>query len=196
MTLNSNPLSDSQKIDILLVEYGVLYSLLQWRLTASDRRLFVAGALIVGVLSAMHALNAAAARLLLWGLPVLLWVILTAAVGHARSKEDLLRRIDEIEQRVNRLAGIQLLAFQSRRPTSTVGGRTGTQAVNGTLALCISVVLGATLFLQPVEDVRSSIAVCYGLWAAAWAAWMIREAVMLRNYRYERRLVWLPADGN
>lgn len=193
MTHPSGLLTDVQKIDILLVEYGALYALLQWRLTAADRRLFVAGALIAGVLTALHTLDVAASRLLLWALPVVLWVILSATIGHARSKEDLLRRIDEIEQRINALAGTTLLAFQSRRSNRAVAGRTGLRAVNGTLALCIVVLLGAVLFLQPAEDVHAPAAIAFGMWAAAWAGLMVRDALLLRYYTYERSVLVDPS---
>ncbi len=183
-----SPLTDVQQIDVLLTEYGVLYSLLEWRLSAGDRRLFVSAGLVTGLLTAVHVLDDATARLLLWGLPVLLWVIFSAMVGHTRSKEDLLRRIDEIERRVNALADSQLLIFQSHRPNPrpAVGGRTGSTGIKAMLAVNTSLLLAAVLFLWPASAPLSLLLVCYGLWAAMWAGLMLRQAWTLQNYRYER----------
>jgi len=185
------PLTEVQQIDILLTEYGVLYALLEWRLSAGDRRLFVSAGLLTGLLTAIHALDDATAQLLLWGLPVLLWVIFSAMVGHTRSKEDLLRRIDEIERRFNALADSELLAFQSQRPIrhQAVGGRTGSTGIKAMLAVNISLLLAAVLFLWPASAPLSPLLVCYGMWAAVWAGLMLHQALTLQNYRYERPTV-------
>lgn len=191
-------LNDVQQIDILLEEYRALYGLLQWRLAAGDRRLLISGALLTGALTAICSLDAVTAQLLLWGLPVLLWVIVSATAGHARSKEDLLRRIDEIERHINLLAQADLLAFQSRRRQRdrVVGGRTGLRTINGTLVLCIVVLLGAVIAFQPARGLRSPASAALGLWAIAWAGLMVREAALLKNYRYERQLVWDSNEGS
>ena len=83
------PLDESQQIDILLAEYGVLHRLLEWRLSAGDRRVVISAGLLTGLLTAVRTVDDATARLLLWALPVLLWVIFSALAGHTRSKEDL-----------------------------------------------------------------------------------------------------------
>lgn len=196
MKSKPGPLTEVQQIDILLEEYGVLYALLQWRLTAADRRLFVSGGLLVGVLTAIHSLDAHAAQLLLWGLPVLLWVIFSAMVGHARSKEDVLRRIDEIERRINTLAKMELLAFQSRRPEPgrAVGGRTGATAINGTLALYIAILLCAVVLLWPTGDDVPLRFVGFGLWVTFWSVLMLWGALGLQHYRYERPVGLLGPD--
>ncbi len=196
MKAKPSPLTEVQQIDILLKEYIVLYALLQWRLTAADRRLFISGGLLAGILTAIHSLDAHAARLLLWGLPVLLWVIFSAMVGHARSKEDLLRRIDEIECRVNTLACVELLAFQSRRREASraVGGRTAAMAINGTLTLYITILLGAVVFLWPAGDTASPGYVEFGLWVAFWSMVMLRSALGLQHYRYERPIGLVSPD--
>lgn len=198
METRSSPLTDVQQIDILLEEFGVLYALLQWRLNAADRRLFVSGSLLAGVLTAIHTLDSATGLLLLWGLPVLLWVIFSAMAGHARSKEDLLRRIDEIERRVNSLAGVELLAFQSQRPRAgrAVGGRTGTTAINATLALNMALLLGAVAFLWPGGAVAPPMVAGFAMWAAFWSWLMLRMAVGLRHYRYERPTVLHKPDSD
>lgn len=197
MKLKPVPLSEVQQIDILLKEYGVLYALLLWRLTAADRRLLVSGGLLAGILTAIHSLNGPGVQLLLWGLPVLLWVIFSAMVGHARSKEDLLRRIDEIERRVNTLANVELLAFQSRRPAPgrAVGGRTGVTAINGTLTLYIAILLCAVVFQWPAGDGPSPAFVGFGLWVGFWSILMLGGALSLQHYRYERSILLQDPDS-
>lgn len=181
-------LNDVQQIDILLEEYRVLYGLLHWRLGAGDRRLLVSGALLTGTLTAICSLDMATAAFLIWGLPVLLWVIVSVTVGHARSKEDLLRRIDEIECRINALARADLLAFQSRRRNRdrVVGGRTGLRTINGTLALCMALLLFAMTYLRSNGDGAGFGPIAYAVWASCWVGLMLRDAIVLRLYRYDR----------
>lgn len=181
-------LGNGQKISILLEEYRALYSLLQWRLTAADRRLLASAALLGGVLTGIRTLDATTSLLLLWGLPVLLWVLFSVTVGHARSKEDLLRRIDEIERSVNVIAGTDLLVFQSSRPSheKAVGGRTGMLAIHGTLALCILVLLSCVLLIRGDEASHLPLQLGHGIWAALWALRMLHVAMELHQYRYQR----------
>lgn len=190
------PLDESQQIDILLAEYGVLHRLLEWRLTAGDRRVVISAGLLTGLLTAVRTVDDGTARLLLWGLPVLLWVIFSALAGHTRSKEDLLRRIDEIERQVNMIANTELLVFQSRRPNRqhVVGGRTGSTSINAILTVNISLLLVSVFAMSPGLDPLSPLVICHAIWAAIWAGLMLELAFRLQRYRYDRPIV-LSATG-
>ncbi len=190
------PIAEAEQIRILLQEYQVLYGLLQWRLAAADRRILMVGGLLAGLLTAIRTLDGDSARLLLWGLPVILWLIVSVTVGHARSKEDLLRRIDEIEHRINRLAGTELLAFQSRHPHRGrwVGGRTSAAAINGILALCIGILAICCRLYQTRVGESAAYMTGYLMHAGLWAVLMLRTATGLQRYRYERPTLLLLDD--
>lgn len=109
-------LTTEAQIRVLAEQYRAPYSLLIFHLGAVDRRLPVAGGTLGAVLGATTAMPADTRLAFLLGLPVALLWLLLSTVQHARSKEDHLRRVDEIERLVNRLAGEELLVFQSRHP--------------------------------------------------------------------------------
>ena len=123
-SLRPCPLTARDQIDILLEEYRALNALLVFRLSAMDRRLPVAGGIIAVLLGTLGALPWEMQWMLLLGLPIALVWLMRTMLGHARAKEDHLRRIDEIEHHINDLAGVELIVFQSRqgpgRPTGSV----------------------------------------------------------------------------
>lgn len=193
--MDYRPLPLRDQIDIILEEYRALYALLQWRLTAADRRLLVVGSLLAAALTALRAVEAQSGRLLLWGMPITLWAIVTATVGHNRSKEDLLRRLDEIERRVNSLAGTELLTFQSRHPgRGMAGGRTGSAAVNATLALAIALLVFACSIFRSITGDSSFDLAAFAAYCLLWAYLMLRAAWELQGYGYGRRSIVQPRD--
>lgn len=177
------------RIQILLEEYRALYALLTFRLTAMDRRLPAIGGTLAAVLGSTTAMPDPTRLAFLLGLPIaLLWLFLST-VQHARSKEDHVRRIDEIERLVNRLTGEELLVFQSRHPNKAAfpGGRTGFGSVLAVLTVCL-IMLAACLYLiqapRPVLA-RDELAVYFALLAGCVVA-MLAATLRLRRYRYHR----------
>lgn len=118
----------------------------------------------------------------------LLWLLLST-VQHARSKEDHLRRIDEIERLVNRLAGEELLVFQSRHPNKrrTTAGRSSFGTVLSVLSICW-MMLAACCFLvsSPPRLLQLGAILAYYLYIAGLAGVMIHAVNRLRRYRYRR----------
>ena len=177
------------RIQILLEEYRALYSLLTFRLTAMDRRLPAIGGTLAGILGSTTAMPDQARLSFLLGLPIaLLWLFLST-VQHARSKEDHVRRIDEIERLVNRLAGEELLVFQSRHPNKArhPGGRTGFGSVFAVLTVCL-IMLGYCWYsarFPPALLARSDV-FAYLVYLAATAAVMLVAIARLSRYRYRR----------
>lgn len=132
------PLSNRDRINVLLEEYRALNALLAFRMTAMDRRLPVAGGLFALLLGSMSSLSGETRLWLLLTLPLgLMWLVITTA-NHAKSKEDHLRRIDEIERLVNAIAGEELMAFQSRHPKKTPRGTLDRTALGTGLAVVTS----------------------------------------------------------
>ena len=183
------------RIQILLEEYRALYSLLTFRLTAMDRRLPAIGGTLAGILGSAAAMPDQTRLSFLLGLPIaLLWLFLST-VQHARSKEDHIRRIDEIERLVNRLAGEELLVFQSRHPNKArhPGGRTGFAAVFAVLSVCL-IMLGACMYM--IETPRPLLTpdrlATYAAYLSGCAILMLAVTIRLSRYRYRRP----PSDGS
>ena len=91
----------TERITILLEEYRQVYGLALFRLNALDQRVPIIVGTLTAMLGSIGALPREVQVVLLVALPLtLLWVIRTT-INHARSFEDALRRIEEIEQTVS-----------------------------------------------------------------------------------------------
>ena len=184
-----NTVNVETRIQILFEEYRALYSLLTFRLTAMDRRLPAIGGTLAGILCSIPAMPDETRLAFLLALPLaVLWLFLTT-VQHARSKEDHLRRIDEIERRVNKLAGEELLVFQSRHPNKAryPGGRTGFSAVLAILTVCL-IMLGACAYTIEVPNhlLTSKGLATYTAYLSGCAALMLAATVRFSRYIYRR----------
>lgn len=122
----------NEKIDVLLAEYSVLYKLLLTRIHLIERRAPVATATLAVALGSVVVLPSILRAFVLLTLPLLSYWLFRATTSHARSKEDILRRIDEIERHVNFLAEDELLIFQSQHPNRVAIG--ASRSVRDTLA--------------------------------------------------------------
>ena len=113
---------------------------MQARITSLDRRVPVAATGIIALLSALVLLPEEARLAALWTLPIVLVWLLRTTINHARSFEDAIRRIDQIEQKINGISGAELMRFQSRHPSKGcgVGGRTGLEAIGAIYALSLA----------------------------------------------------------
>lgn len=167
-------------------EYRALYGLVPLRLHSLERRVPVAGATLAAFLGSITVLPAEAQLIFLIGVPlVLVWFLRTTMI-HARSFEDLIRRIESIESRANDLAGDDLLSFQSSHPSRgrAVGGRTGNETVASVL-VGVAVMLGACLFLaHRVGPGVPSFSLVYPLYIAIVAGSLIVLGLSQRRYRY------------
>lgn len=180
-------LNPSQRLDILLEEYRALYALAAFRMSALDRRVPLAATALIAVLVGAMSLPADAQVIVLLALPLgAVWSVATA-ITHARSFEDALRRIEEIESRVNTLAGEELLVFQSRHPSraTTVGGRTGRDIIRAVAAaslLTTAACAWAGATLEQPASVRTGLAV----YASAMLIVIALLPRRFRRYRYCR----------
>lgn len=176
------------RIEILLEEYRALYSLLTFRLTAMDRRLPVIGGTLAGILGSTTAMPDSTRVAFLLGLPIALLLLFLSTVQHARSKEDHLRRIDEIERLVNGLVGEELLVFQSRHPNKAryTGGRTGFGSVLAILSTCLLMLAGCVYTIQ-ASRLNSTVELAsYAAYSVVCAAIMLAATRRLHHYRYQR----------
>lgn len=117
-----------QHLDILFEEYRALYGLVELRLTSLDRRALLAWAALGAFLTGFNTMGEGAQQSFLLGVPLAVFWLLRTTVNHARSFEDAIRRIDQIECEVNSIAGAKLLAFQSRHPAAAAPSAGGQDA--------------------------------------------------------------------
>lgn len=186
-------LSRRERIEILLEEYRSLNSLLLFRLAAMDRRLPVSIGLVVAAIASALAIPVdARIAVLLITPPTLFWLV-RSTVQHARAKEDHLRRIDEIEQAINLIAGEDLLVFQSQHPNQAriAAGRTGGVTViavcTGALAMLAFCVF---LFLSEPNAIPQWIYLAY---VTVFAIDAIAAPFVLSRYRYRKPTVVAPS---
>ncbi len=180
------PLDRGARLALLMEEYRALYGLVPLRLQALERRVPIAGATLAAFLGSVTVLPVEARAVFLLGVPlVLIWFMRTTLI-HARSFEDLLRRIESIESRVNDLAGDDLLSFQSSHPSRgrAVGGRTGAETV-GSVLVGVAVMLGACLYLAlHLGHDAAAFRLGYPLYIALVAGSLIVLGWSQRRYRY------------
>jgi len=122
-------------------------------------------------------------------LPItLVWFVQTT-VNHARSLEDLFRRIEEIERHINNLAGADLLGFQSSHPSrgKAIGGRIGTGTAF-TVTAGAGLLLAACFYLVTATDELGD---APRLWTLGYiglsALCILALLASLRRYRYLRQ---------
>lgn len=187
MTTNGNEqrLTDWNRVKILMEEYKALYSLLTFRLEAIDQRIPLAAGALVALLSSSPAFTHDQRLALLLGLPAACVWLHGTIVLHVRSKEDVLRRIDEIERSINGLAAEELLVFQSRHPNRKrfVGGRSGFGSVLAVLSISIgSVAAGSITFFHEFAPAQWGIVV-YFTYAALCVFGLLKATWLLKGYQ-------------
>ncbi|MEO1278808.1 MAG: hypothetical protein AAFV77_07630 [Planctomycetota bacterium] len=158
-------------------------------MSALDRRVPLAGTALALSLGGAFVAPLPVQAMVLIVLPIaVLWLVRTT-INHARSFEDALRRIEQIERQVNEIAGERLLAFQSSHPSrgEAVGGRTGKESVLA-VALAASGSLVACLALAAMLGHDGTIArLLYLFIPMVVSALIARELHRLDRYRYLAR---------
>lgn len=182
----SQPLSTRDQVNVLLEEYRALYGLLLFRLDAMERRLPIAGGGIVVLFASLSAIPDELRVATLIVLPAsLAWLVWTT-VNHGRSKEDNLRRIDEIERQVNELACSELLVFQSQHPNCKrhVAGRTGSGTVAALAATCVAMLVACHFLFAPLTA-SVSLLFGYDAYLVTVAVFVVGCSYRMRRYRYQ-----------
>lgn len=183
-------LGAKDQVDILIEEYRALYTLAVFRMASLDRRLPATSTAITAMIAGIPLVSPESGPFLLVGVPLALLWLVKNTINHARSLEDILRRIEELEHGVNRIAGKQLLYFQSCHPSryKAVGGRTGRESVTTVLASCLFL-LGTCLYVSLVSLRFAQFAqLLYGAYLFTVALVLIVLVIRHVQYRY-RELV-------
>lgn len=175
-------------INAALEEFRALYQLAVFRLAALDQRLPLTVGTFSAVLISVQMLPEPTRMLVLWATPPALVWLMRATVNHARSFEDALRRIEEIETRVNELLGAEVLGFQSHHPSrgKAVGGRTGREAVVG-VEVSILLLLSTAAY-QVFQNLRPPSAVFYLLSVAIVIILVDHQRRKLSKYSYTQSM--------
>lgn len=180
------PLDAGERLQLLMEEYRALYAIVTFRNSSMERRVPIAGATLAAFLGAATVLPIEARLIYLVGLPIALLFFLRTTVNHARSVEDVLRRIEQIEHAVNSLAGETLLAFQSTHPSrlEAVGGRTGRESVRAVFVTCELMLLAGVFLFHHTGSFPSPLPLLYNVYVAATGLLLAYYVLDLRTYRY------------
>jgi len=145
-------LSAETRVSVLLAEYRAMYDLALFRLNSLDRRVPLTGSALTASLGAALVLPTQAQLFILVAMPLALVWFLRTTINHARSFEDALRRIEQIEAKLNALAGDELMRFQSRHPSrgKATGGRTGRETITTALTASGLILLGCAWLAEGV----------------------------------------------
>lgn len=176
----------SERIEVVLHEYDNLYGLVTFRMASLDRRAPIGAATLVAFLGAVAVLPPATQRVFLVAVPLALIWFFRTSINHARSFEDVLSRLVEIERFVNEEAGVELLAFQSRHPSrlTAVGGRTGRETILSVYTICL-VLLAASGYLAYHWSSQHILTVwCYWTLLGLEAVYLSHCLYRLKTYRY------------
>jgi len=185
------------RIEVLLSEYRALNALLLFRLAALDRRLPLAGGLLTGSLAAIPALPNDARPVILWAVPAASVWLLADAIAQARSKEDHLHHLAEIERCLNRLAGQPLIRFQSSHPSRGrfVAGRSGQSTVVGITIAATAWLIGALYIAGTSVGLTAAGRIGFAAYVIAAASAHAHILSGLRNYRPRRRILFGTSDS-
>jgi hypothetical protein len=181
------PLDPRARIEILLAEYRELYALALYRMNSIEGRIPIAAGMIAAFLGGIIVLPDEAQLLALLGTPASLFLFVQTAMNHARSFEDILRRIEEIESRVNELAGETLLAFQSTHPSRAraTGGRTGTHSIRAMFFVAQTILLACAILFFRLPFPRWIAGLYVALLLAIWCS-LLGSLLRMRAYRYQQ----------
>ena len=167
-----------------------MYDIQLLRITALDKRVPVTAGAMAAVIAALDIVSEESQLLLLLCVPIALIWFVRATVNHARSSEDVLRRIEEIETAVNSLLGGQVIYFQSRHPSRgrKIGGRTGQESVSAVLATSLLVLGAAAYRMLRAHLLPASFELVYLCVLGLVGIIVLREGIRLARYRYEPSL--------
>lgn len=179
-------MSRSETLTALLEEYRAMYELAIFRMTALDRRVPVTAGVFGVAVASLGAIPVSAQALLFLATPpALLWLMRTT-VNHARSFEDVLRRIEQLEDAINHHVGEAALTFQSTHPSrrSHIGGRTSTESVAAVLISVLLILLLTAYQILLMPGIPQYFTAAQMLLESIVALAALDQYRRLRQYRY------------
>jgi len=176
----------ARELPALLEEYRALYELAVFRMSALDRRAPVTAGLFGVTIASIQAMPVSSQLFVFVATPLALIWLMRTTVNHARSFEDVIRRIEMIEGQVNRRVGKPLIGFQSTHPSRGlyVGGRTGRESVLAVFGSTVLLVAGVGYQFFVTTHSAAWINAAYAALLVVVLAASIRELWKLARYRY------------
>lgn len=164
-----------------------MYGLVEFRMNSLDRRVPIAGAALTATLASVSALPDETLMVVFIGLPMALIWFLRTTINHARSFEDVLRRIEHLEKEINALVGVEVVAFQSRHPSRgiEVGGRTGSETIGAVLVTVVTLLIGCGVMFLYMHETACWPALGYVGGITGALAYVVLLAMRLRRYEYK-----------
>lgn len=172
-------------VQIALEEYRQIHALVLYRLQVLDQRIPLTTAALTAALGSVVVMPELLQFGLLVGVPLAATAVCLSTFNHARSLQDAISRIADIESSVNRLMGREVLAFQSTHPgRNSVGARTGRLTSDLVLAACLilfacSFFLAASIFDWPSDTQLAHLLLLFLL-----ATKLLYDRLRLKTYRY------------
>lgn len=172
-------------VQIALEEYRQMHALVLYRLQVLDQRIPLTTAALTAALGSVVVMPELLQFGLLVGVPLAATAVCLSTFNHARSLQDAISRVADIESSVNRLMGREVLAFQSTHPgRNSVGARTGRLTSDLVLAACLilfacSFFLAASIFDWPSDTQLAHLLLLFLL-----AAKLSHDRLRLKTYRY------------
>lgn len=183
--MKNEAVSTEAKISVLLAEYRAMYDLALFRLNSLDRRVPLTGSALVASLGAALVLPVAVQAFILLAVPLALVWFLRTTINHARSFEDALRRIEQLENKLNTLAGDELVRFQSRHPSrgKATGGRTGWETICTALIASVLILLGCSFLSVSMPIPPPAVSAMLGYFGFI-VLYLLAATLRLGSYRY------------
>jgi F0F1-type ATP synthase assembly protein I len=177
------------RLRCLLEEYRAMYGLAAFRMASLDRRVPVAGATLAVSLASVAAMPQEATVIVLLGLPLALIWLLRTTINHARSFEDALRRIEQIEREINALVGRDTMTFQSSHPSRGrhAGGRTSRETIGTVVVIAVILLAGCGYMFASTAHAAPWGFASYGGFLTTVLGYMASVAMGLKRYEYVPR---------
>lgn len=162
-----------------------MHALVLYRLQVLDQRIPLTTAALTAALGSVVVMPELLQFELLVGVPLAATAVCLSTFNHARSLQDAISRIAEIESNVNGFTGREVLGFQRTHPgRSSVGARTGRLTADLVFAACLilfacSFFLAGSIFDWPSNTRLSHVALLLLL-----AIKLSHDRLRLRQYRY------------
>jgi hypothetical protein len=182
---------DSQHVRVALEEYRALYGLVIYRMTSLDRRIPAVGGALAAFLGSVAVLPPEGRFVFLLAIPLAaVWYVRTT-VNHARSFEDVLRRIAELERTINAAVGCSIVRFQSQHPSSgrAVGGRTGAETTMAVYVTSMTLLTACVYLFAALVAQSFAQYIAYSTYVLCVAVHLLCCRRRLRQYKYTRPLV-------
>lgn len=175
----------SDALTARLAEFGQLYELVRYRQQVLDQRIPLAATALTATLGSVIVVPANLQPAMLIAIPVAAWLLFRSTVNHARSLEDALAALANIERIVNESFAAPILTFQSTHPSARrVGGRTGEETVSNLLIASLLLITGCAWLASMMHNAWAVGLVAFASFLVLIATDIGRHWISFKRYCY------------